>query len=88
MSSATTIAGSIGNHCIEGVKHEGTPVGRIEKIAGVQTYISDAKGTAGGSTKVVFYFADVYGPFYPNAQLIQDYFASHGMTKLPVFYTE
>ncbi|KAF5312968.1 hypothetical protein D9619_003749 [Psilocybe cf. subviscida] len=86
MSSATTIAGSIGDHCIQGVKHEGTPVGRIEKIAGVQTYISDAKGTTDGPAKVLFYFADVYGPFYVNAQLVQDYFASHGFHVLGLDY--
>jgi hypothetical protein len=65
---------------------EGEPVGRIEEIAGFQTYVSDpppaARSTAtdglGGRKKVLLFFADVYGPFYGTAKLLQDYFAGQG----------
>ena len=61
------------------IKHEGEPVGRVEKIAGFQTYISDPPDATAGPKKVILYFSDAYGPFYINAKLLQDYLASHGM---------
>ena len=73
----------MGDCCIQGLKHEGEPVGRIETIAGIETYISDPPVGTAGRKKVIIYFADVYGPFYINAKLLQDYFASHGMRQIP-----
>ncbi|KJA22044.1 hypothetical protein HYPSUDRAFT_41442 [Hypholoma sublateritium FD-334 SS-4] len=89
MSASTDsplLAGPLGDCCIKGLKHEGEPVGRIETIAGFETYISDPPVGTTGRKKVIIYFADVFGPFYINAKLLQDYFASHGYTVLGVDY--
>lgn len=62
--------------CFKTVPHAGTPVGRSEIIAGVDTYISEP--TATGQKKILLYFSDIFSPFYINSQLIQDWFASKG----------
>lgn len=80
MSNSRLLAGPIADCCITGFKHEGEAVGRVETIAGIKTYVSDPPNKdATGSKKVVLYFSDVFGPFYINAQLLQDYFASCGL---------
>lgn len=78
-STSPVIAGPITDHCAQGVKHTGEAVGRVETIAGVETYISDPPAGTKGPKKVVLYFADVFSPLFINAKLLQDYFASHGM---------
>ena len=63
--------------CWTGVKHEGTPTGTIENIGGAQTYVAlPPAGT--DATGIILFYADVYGPMYPNNKLLQDYFASQG----------
>ena len=80
MSTASpVIAGPITDHCAQGVKHTGEPVGRVETIAGVETYISDPPAGTPGPKKVLLYFADIFSPLFINAKLLQDYFASHGV---------
>ena len=74
----TLLAGPLGDHCVEGVKHTGTPVGKIVKIANVETYVSEPPANTTGPKKVILFFADVFGPFFVNAKLLQDYFASNG----------
>jgi len=89
MSTSTespVLAGPPGDCCVQGVKHTGVPVGRIETIAGVQTYISDPPTNTTGPTKVVLFFSDIYGAFFENAKLLQDYFASHGFHVLGLDY--
>lgn len=78
-TTSPVIAGPITDHCAQGVKHTGEPVGRVETIAGVETYISDPPAGTPGPKKVLLYFADVFSPLFINAKLLQDYFASHGM---------
>ncbi|KAJ7485059.1 hypothetical protein B0H11DRAFT_1149590 [Mycena galericulata] len=74
-----TIAHPHCEDCFTGVKHFGTPVGKTVTIAGVPTYVSDPPpSSSADAKKVVLFFADVFGPFYLNNQLLQDYFASHG----------
>ncbi|KAG1742663.1 dienelactone hydrolase family-domain-containing protein [Suillus paluster] len=74
-----TLASAPGSCCFGGVKHAGTPVGRIEDLGGLQTYISEPPTFKLATTqKVILYLADVWGPLYLNNQLIQDYFASCG----------
>ena len=83
----TVLAGSLGDCCIKGVKHFGEPNGEIILIAGIETYISkpppsppqDHSSHDNLDKKIILYFADAFGPFYINAQLLQDYFASHGL---------
>ena len=62
--------------CFKTVAHSGTPVGHTETIAGVPTYVSEPPGPA--QNKILLFFADVFGPFYINSQLVQDWFASNG----------
>ncbi|KAG6908085.1 hypothetical protein DXG01_006220 [Tephrocybe rancida] len=67
-----------GDCCFKGVKHAGTPVGKSIEIAGVPTYISEPTShIADGPKKIILYLSDVFGPFFLNNQLIQDYFAGH-----------
>jgi hypothetical protein len=70
--------------CFTGVKHSGDPVGHTVEIANIPTYVSEPPlsivATHGGPKKVVLFFSDVYGPFYVNNQLLQDYFASQGQS--------
>ncbi|KAG0697750.1 dienelactone hydrolase [Suillus ampliporus] len=74
---SSTLATAPGSCCWPGVKHTGTPVGRIEALGGIETYISDPPtGTA--TQNVILFLADVYGPLFVNNQLLQDYFASYG----------
>ncbi|KAJ7689049.1 alpha/beta-hydrolase [Mycena rosella] len=86
MASAT-IAHSHCDACFTGVKHSGTPVGKTATIADIPTYVSDPPSAAASSTKkVILFLADVYGPFYLNNQLLQDYFASQGFYVLGIDY--
>ncbi|KAG2033011.1 dienelactone hydrolase [Suillus americanus] len=70
-----TLASAPGSCCFTGVKHTGTPVGRIEDLGGIPTYISDPPAP---TQKVILFLADVWGPLFVNNKLIQDYFASCG----------
>jgi len=72
--------------CFKTVPHTGTPVGRSESIAGVETYISEPPTAIGERKKILLYFSDVFSPFYTNSQLIQDWFASKGYTVLGLDY--
>lgn len=81
MSSAS-LAGPLEDCCFTSVKHSGIPLGRSISFANVPTYVSDAQSrTQDGLKKIILFFSDVYGPFYLNNQLLQDYFASHGKLK-------
>lgn len=75
--SSPILAGPSGDCCVQGVKHTGMALGKTIKIADVETYITQPQG-ATGSKRIMLYFADIYGPFYLNAQLLQDFFASQG----------
>jgi hypothetical protein len=78
------LAGPPGDCCVKGVKHFGEASGETITIAGVQTYISKPPPAKDSSqdNKIILYLADVFGPFYINAQLLQDYYASHGLSQL------
>jgi len=72
-----TLASAPAGCCFSGVKHTGTPIGRIEDLGGMQTYISEPPSSA-ATQKVILFLADVWGPLFVNNQLLQDYFASCG----------
>ncbi|KAG2144647.1 dienelactone hydrolase [Suillus bovinus] len=74
-----TLASAPGGCCFSGVKHTGTPVGHVEDLGGILTYISDPPAP---TQKVILFLADVWGPLFVNNKLIQDYFASCGYTVL------
>jgi hypothetical protein len=84
-SQSPVLAGPPGDCCLKGVKHFGDPSGETITIAGVQTYLSKPPPAKDSSSsvhdkKIILYLADVFGPFYINAQLLQDYYASHGLS--------
>ena len=81
-SKSPVLAGPPGDCCVKGVKHFGEPSGETITIAGIQTYLSKPPQADDGShdKKIILYLADVFGPFYINAQLLQDYYASHGLS--------
>jgi len=63
--------------CFKGVRHEGTPSGKIEKINGVETYIALPEGDYKKDTAILF-LTDVFGMQFPNNQLLADDFARNG----------
>jgi len=75
---STTLASAPASCCFSGVKHTGTPVGRVEDLGGIQTYISEPPSAA-ATQKVILLLADIWGPLFVNNKLLQDYFASCGM---------
>lgn len=77
-SSSPVLAGLPGDCCIKTkFKHTGPGAGKIITIAGIQTYISEPKETK-GPKKIIFFLSDVFGPFLPHNEYIQDYFAQQG----------
>lgn len=84
---SSTLAGPLTDHCFTSVAHSGTPNGKSITIAGVPTYLSAPQApAASGVETVILYFSDVFGPFYINAQLVQDYYASQGFTVVGIDY--
>ncbi|KAL5493012.1 hypothetical protein ACEPAI_4460 [Sanghuangporus weigelae] len=79
------LAGEPGDACCRGVQHSGEPRGKIEKIAGVETYI--AEPPQGQKSKgVILFYADVWGSMFINNKLIQDFFAAQGFTVVGIDY--
>lgn len=68
---------SLCEDCVKGVRHEGTPEVKFEKIAGIDCYVATPKGDY-AKDKIVLYLADVFGPQMVNAQLLADAFANNG----------
>jgi len=68
---------SLCDDCFKGVRHEGTPEGKFEKISGVDCYIATPTDSY-DKDKVVIFITDVFGPQLVNAQLLADGFSSNG----------
>ncbi|EPT00991.1 hypothetical protein FOMPIDRAFT_1023529 [Fomitopsis schrenkii] len=68
---------SLCTDCVSGVRHEGTPEGKIEKIGGVESYIATPSGDY-DKTKVVLFLTDVFGIPLSNNKLLADDFARNG----------
>ncbi|KAG1768265.1 hypothetical protein EV702DRAFT_979567 [Suillus placidus] len=85
---SSILAGPLTDHCFTSVAHSGTAKGKSITIAGVPTYLSAPQAfAASGVETVILYFSDVFGPFYINAQLVQDYYASQaGFTVVGIDY--
>ncbi|OBZ68577.1 Protein AIM2 [Grifola frondosa] len=84
---STVLAGAPGDCCRKTVQHTGTATGTVEAIAGVETYIARPPN-AQDNTKIIFFFADVFGPLYINSKLLMDYWASNGYLVLGLDYFE
>lgn len=63
--------------CISGVRHEGTPEGKMEKIGGVECYVATPTGDY-SKDKVVLYLTDIFGIRLNNPKLLADDFARNG----------
>ncbi|KAI0756074.1 alpha/beta-hydrolase [Daedaleopsis nitida] len=90
-SSSTLLAGHCNACCTRTVQHSGTVRGCVEVIAGLDTYVArphpeENEGQA--YSKVILFFADVFGPLYINSQLAMDYWADEGFLVLGVDYFE
>ncbi|KAI0370125.1 alpha/beta-hydrolase [Pilatotrama ljubarskyi] len=82
------LTGPLGACCTRTVPHSGVARGAIETIAGLATYVSRPRANPEDASRVMVYFADVFGPFYINGQLAMDYWAEHGYLVLGVDYFE
>ncbi|MCJ1312700.1 hypothetical protein MMC25_006376 [Agyrium rufum] len=60
--------------CTVGVRHEGTPTGKMIKIGNIETYVATPEGTTVGT---ILFLTDVLGHSFPNAQLMADQFAAN-----------
>lgn len=75
----TLLAQPPGPCCTSGVKHTGTPGGKIEVVAGVETYIAMPNvNSHSARASVILFYADVWSPLFINNMLIMDYFAENG----------
>jgi hypothetical protein len=80
-STSPVLAGTPGDQCCTiGFKHAGPGDGKISTIAGIQTYIAEPQKaiTTTGPKKIILFLSDVFGPFLPHNEYIQDFFAQHG----------
>jgi len=64
-------------HCVQGVRHEGTPEGNYEEFNGIKTYVAKPK-TDFPKDKAVLFLTDVFGLELPNNPLLVDDFARNG----------
>ncbi len=86
MSEAATdspaLAGRCGECCTRTVQHSGVARGTVEVIAGLETYVArprdDPENLNANASKIILFFADVFGPMYNNAKLAMDYWAEEG----------
>ena len=76
------LAGPIGECCTKSVKHSGEAKGKAIDIDGIPTYLSapETSQEPAGKKRVLLFCSDVFSPFSLNNQLIQDYFASKGLS--------
>ncbi|KAF8524575.1 alpha/beta-hydrolase [Hysterangium stoloniferum] len=79
MSSEPTLC----SDCIKGVRHEGTPTGTIEKIAGIDVYVALPSGEY-DKEKALLYLPDGFGLPLWNAQA--DDFALNGVAVYMIDY--
>ena len=63
-----------GECCATGIKHNGTPVGSMEVLNGIETYVVGNRS----SDKVMLFLTDIFGPKFINSQLLADGYARHG----------
>ncbi|KAI0064893.1 alpha/beta-hydrolase [Artomyces pyxidatus] len=64
-------------HCVKGVRHEGTPEGTYETINGIKTYVAKPAGDY-PKDKAVIFIPDVFGLELVNNTLLIDGFAQNG----------
>ncbi|KAI9573852.1 dienelactone hydrolase [Boletus coccyginus] len=76
---------SLCSKCVSGVRHEGTPEGKVEVINGVKTYVATPTVDY-PKDKAILFLPDVFGIELVNAQLLADDFARNGFKVYVVDY--
>jgi len=76
---------SLCEKCISGVRHEGTPEGKVEVINGIKAYVATPT-VPYPKDKAILFLPDVFGIELPNAQLLADDFARNGFQVYAVDY--
>ncbi|KAI5478693.1 hypothetical protein MNV49_004720 [Pseudohyphozyma bogoriensis] len=66
---------SLSSCCVTGHLHEGTPKGSVEKLYGVDAYVT---GDESNKNKTILFITDVFGFALNNARLLADEIASNG----------
>jgi len=84
LTTDRVLAAPSGDCCLKVVQHKGTASGRTETIYNIETYISGAND--GRADRILFHFADVWGAYFINNQLLNDYYASQGWLVLAPDY--
>lgn len=62
--------------CLSGSIHEGTPLGKIEDVAGTSSYVAPSPKSASNMTIILL--TDVFGLALPNPKLLADEYSRHG----------
>ncbi|KAA6407447.1 MAG: dienelactone hydrolase family [Lasallia pustulata] len=62
--------------CLSGKIHDGTPVGHVEEIGGLQTYVSEPESKS--KAKTIIFLVDIFGWEFKNARLLADTYAKDG----------
>ncbi|KAI0064877.1 alpha/beta-hydrolase [Artomyces pyxidatus] len=65
------------DQCVQGVIHEGTPVGKLETINGIVTYVGIPEGDY-AKDKAVLFLCDAFALGLVNNKLLVDSFAKNG----------
>jgi len=68
---------SLCKDCISGVRHEGVPEGKIEKIRGVECYVA-TPAVDYAKDKVILFLPDAFGIPLVNNRLLADDFSRNG----------
>jgi len=82
---ASYLAQPSGPCCLRGTLHDGTPRGRYETIADLESYVSEPPEGVQPNGNVILYFPDVWG-FFTNGLLVMDAFADAGYLVLGIEY--
>jgi len=76
---------SLCDDCIKGVRHEGTPTGKMETWDGVSVYVALPEGDY-SKEKAILYLPDAMGIQSDNAKLLMDDFALNGFAVYGIDY--
>ncbi|KAG1738862.1 Alpha/Beta hydrolase protein [Suillus paluster] len=76
---------SLCKHCIQGVRHEGEPLGKLETIGGVPCYVA-TPAVDYPKDKVILFLPDVFGIELINAKLLIDDFGNNGFKVVGIDY--
>jgi len=62
--------------CISGKVHEGAPVGKVEQVGGLPTYVSEPSNKS--KAKSIIFLTDIFGWEFQNVRLLADNYAQAG----------